>query len=55
VRGAGWAAVAHFKKNAKNLRELLFDKHIFLQEGKRGTSTVEVGGEEVKNENWSCL
>ena len=34
---------------SENLHELMFDKHIFLRDGKRATSTLEVGSEEVKN------
>lgn len=34
---------------SENLHELVFDKHIFLRDGKRASSTLEVGSEEVKN------
>jgi integrase len=34
---------------SENLHELMFDTHIFLRDGKRARSTLEVGSEEVKN------
>jgi len=34
---------------SENLHELVFDKHIFLRDGKRANSTLEVGSDEVKN------
>lgn len=34
---------------SENLHQLVFDKHIFLGDGRRTKSTLEVGSEEVKN------
>jgi integrase len=34
---------------SENLHNLMFDTHIFLRDGRRARSTLEVGSEEVKN------
>jgi len=41
--------LTYIPMRSENLHELVFDTHIFLREGKRANSTLEIGSEEVKN------
>ena len=47
----GIGLLTYMPVRSENLWELEFDTHIFLRSGPGATSTLELGAEEVKNEN----